>query len=62
MTTAEQHAIDVATTPSPYADAVAYMFISGVSADTVAQFFRIGLDEVAAYVRWVCTVNGARYK
>ena len=43
--------------PSPFADAVARMFISGVSAESTAQFFRISISELTALVKWVCETD-----
>lgn len=43
--------------PSPFADAVAAMYVSGVSAESTAAFFRIAAWEVALLTRWVCTTN-----
>ncbi len=56
----ESDAIAANECPSPFADAVAAMFLSGVSAPTVAAFFRIDLADVAALVRWVCDTNMRR--
>lgn len=46
--------------PGPFQDAVAGMFIRGVTAPTTARFFNIGLREVNAIVRWVCETNMRR--
>lgn len=43
--------------PGPWHDAVARMFISGVNAFTVAQFFRTDIESVTLAVRWVCEAN-----
>lgn len=60
-TTPEALAIARHMAPSPYADAVAAMFLSGVPAETTAGFFRIKLSELTALVRWVCETNARRY-
>lgn len=46
--------------PSPYADAVAGMFISGASLPSTAGFFRISTAEAARLIAWVCQVNRDR--
>lgn len=43
--------------PSPWHDAVARMFLSGVSIFTVAGFFRCSITEVAEAVKWVSEAN-----
>lgn len=46
------------SSPGPFQDAVANMFIrNGVSATTTAQFYGIGLREVNAIVTWVAETN-----
>ncbi len=57
----ELDAIQHRMCPSPFADAVAAMFISGVSGETTAAFFKISLPETGALVRWVCETNMRRY-
>lgn len=57
----EAEAIQRGMAPSPFADAVAKMFISGVSAHTTAGFFKISIHEVAALVTWVCEIQSRRH-
>lgn len=46
--------------PSPFADAVTRVFLSGVTAHATAERFNIDVREVAHLVKWVCETNMRR--
>lgn len=57
MTDAEFDCIINQRAPSPFADAVAAVFLRGVGVYDVAKLFKIETREASLLIRWVCETN-----